>query len=279
MIAGVATGAARFVQKAVSVSVQSVPRVVSFNVLHSGVSGNDVVWQGGNPRASSGTLVGSGVGREAQNALEDCPFTSGILFLFSGGDSRLPLSIAGDAVLTCLRLELDDGALYPDDVVVDRAGYSFQCAGNATTGTCPPDEFLQDSTKTESWKEVNRFYCEEVHDIFAVPSQRIPQCHVHQCDGATVCHSPGEQFHALVPQGQQGNQWLLVTRQTWPAGSPGNSSTTDLFRVLPFETEQQANLTLLDTGGGGSAYTPAGLVYSGTRVVPEEGGADAGSGG
>ena len=162
---------------------------VSFvDVLQSHVSDNSVISEGVDLAVRSKTLVGFlGWPDRRQNP---CQSGRASLFLFSGGNSSLPLFMPNSDLVRCLN-DVSENSI----AVVDQAGYSFA----PVAGTGLAEKFVKNSTHTQDWKDVNKAFCDKMHDVFEKGLQRIAQCRMSPCGNTTVCHSPGEQFHALVP--------------------------------------------------------------------------------
>ncbi|MCY4472928.1 MAG: hypothetical protein OXC07_08975, partial [Kistimonas sp.] len=213
-------------------------------------------------------LLGS-LGREAR---ERCPYREGLRFdgmevlLFSGGDPDLPLSVPGDAVLQCLSWHWNPtlGRGWLPLGVVDMSAYQFKCPGEPDNpGACITGEYLErNTTDSAGWKRIHGAWCSVMHEADLFPqSEALSDCQPRKCTGGEICHSPGEQFHSLVPAN---DQWLLVTRQTWPDGSVGNTTDVDLFRVLSFSSPAVTGNGLQWSRQSGGA----GRLYTGGRVVP-----------
>ncbi|MCY4473365.1 MAG: hypothetical protein OXC07_11205, partial [Kistimonas sp.] len=246
--------------------------------MQRNVGGNPLVVEGGNSAINSRTLLGS-VGRGKADL---CPLDGSLLLegfhlqLFSGGDSMLPLSVPGDAVLYCLKPGKDFFRPKPEDEsgAVDVAAYKFQCSEGLDN--CPPVWIQQNTTQSAGWNRVHKAYCVDMHgDVVFRQSGNLPGCHLPKCDETTeICHSPGEQFHTLVPAN---DQWLLVTRQGWPVDSEAYRQ-SDLFRVLSFSPpaggEPQRSDTAFELVVNRDIETTGevkerGHLYAGERVVPE----------
>ncbi|MCY4472841.1 MAG: hypothetical protein OXC07_08535, partial [Kistimonas sp.] len=259
-------------------------------VVQKNLSENQLVVAGeGAGGNSSKALVGSFESRTGESARGNCPALPRddlpyvALFLFSGGDRRLPISAENDAVL-----EYPSHAKCDHDSLIDEAAYSF---GDNVTGLdhdclrdpdkCESSDFgrvgrvrvIVSSTHRDGWEQVHKAFCETVPRLFDGKdrhAENICECSAsgscpHGAD--TSCHNPGEVFHSLVPATGSDNMWLLVSRQTWPAGSEGNHSSTDLFRVESFHSPVRAGgLPHVQHASTGD------WLYNGTRVVPEAGG-------
>ena len=246
-------------------------------IAQQAMTGNSLSQSGAIASVSSATLLGGGIRGDTNPATGGtCPAPQEV-FLFSGGQTDWPLTVpvVNSSVTTLhnlgpgreqkCRLVYERGCIEnsrPGEGLVDQAAYSFHCTEE--DGNCPAGGLLFDSTVPDDWAQVNTAFCETVPQLF--------DDKVTRCNTTRVCHSPGEQIHALVPPGPEDERWLLVTRQTWPAGSPGNLSDIDLFRVLPFSSPLSPNsspqLQNLPPGTG-EGYQPAGRLYNGSRVVPE----------
>jgi len=202
------------------------------------------------------------------------------LFLFSGGEHSLPLSRISDSVLDYAGIDArGEGCSRPS--IIDEAAYKFSCDTTARNcrclregqceGTVPnPGEarrvqVIVNSTNSTDWEKVNQAFCKTVPLLFEGKDTR--------CDSTTPCHNPGETFHSLVPSGDEEGQWLLVTRQTWPAGSQGNMSDVELFRAMSFSLPGSSGGTPQWNGKALGVATPElGQFYTGGRVVTEGGG-------
>jgi len=238
-----------------------------FWIVQNNLSNNSLNAVGDAGRGKA-VLVGSAeLPADIRHCTNAEPYPHLALFLFSGGESGLPLSIANDSVL---RYPSEDRC--ERSSVIDEAAYSFacntteqDCACLRDPGQCPGMkthgiQVIAKSTDATGWKKVNKAFCETVPALFG----EDPLCRSRQS-----CHNPGEKFHSLLPAGD--GEWLLVTRQTWPDGSAGNSASTDLFRLLSFRPQSGQPPGL--RGRGLTAHCKSeGQVYTGTRVVPDNGG-------
>ncbi|MCY4473702.1 MAG: hypothetical protein OXC07_12925, partial [Kistimonas sp.] len=228
-----------------------------------------------------------------------------VLFLFSGGGRLLPILPKNDSALVwmsdavCDSPSMIDEAAYafggdmadanydclrnPDAAdcpsFARPCGYKYQtscCNNTGTSGAVSCSEWNSDcpgaaadgvqivvnSIAPDAWKEVNRAFCKRVPWIF---DGKADLC--AGIAGMRSCHNPGEELHDLVPTG---TSWLLVTRQTWPAGSKGNDSNADLFRILSFSLSQSAQDSepLWNSDAFTGKSNEAGQLYADTRVVP-----------
>ncbi|MCY4471710.1 MAG: hypothetical protein OXC07_02660, partial [Kistimonas sp.] len=221
------------------------------------------------------------------------------LFLFSGGQRLLPMLQKNDSALVWMSDIVCDFPSMIDEAAYafggDKADANYDCLRNPRAENCPSfarpcccqyqalccnntdtsgalscqewdsdclgaaDNRVQvivNSTDPGAWEMVNRFFCEGVPWVFE-GKERL-------CDWMTPCHNPGEELYDLVPTGRGGTPWLLVTRQTWPAGSKGNDSNADLFRVLSFSALQDSQ-PLWNSDAFTGARNEAGHLYADTR--------------
>ena len=188
------------------------------------------------------------------------------LFLFSGGESQLPLFVPGDGFV---ELSRSDGSITctwngylrcptasdgcSSDSLVDGAAYGFSpiSVNVKEDVNCPWPGVEVNSTGPADWRRVNAAFC--ITEPEAFDGERL-------CHWMSLCHNPGEAFHSLV---SAQDRWLLVTRQTWPWTDAGLSR--DLFRVATLSAPQASgSWPLLERRRGHEGS----VLYAGARAVP-----------